>query len=66
MEWRVRSSSLTESGRVFDKSKAGARRFYEKLHIADGFVIPTALGVNPSLTVSAMVLRIAEQIIKDL
>jgi choline dehydrogenase-like flavoprotein len=57
---------VDEFGRVFDKTKSGARPFYEKLYIADASVIPTALGVNPTLTISAVALRIADQMIQEL
>jgi cholesterol oxidase len=57
---------VDEFGHVFDKSKTGARPFYEKLYIADASVIPSALGVNPSLTISALALRIGDQIINEL
>lgn len=53
-------------GRVFDKSKTGGRPYYEGLHIADASIIPTALGVNPSLTISALALRIADEIVEEL
>jgi len=57
---------VDEHGRVFDKTKSGASPFYEKLYVADAAVIPTALGVNPSLTISALCLRIADKIIEEL
>jgi choline dehydrogenase-like flavoprotein len=57
---------VDEHGRVFDKTRSGARPFYEKLYVADASVIPTALGVNPSLTISALSLRIADKIIEEL
>lgn len=58
---------VDEYGRVFDKSKHGQTRpFYEGLYIADASIIPTALGVNPSLTISALSLRIADKIIAEL
>jgi choline dehydrogenase-like flavoprotein len=57
---------VDEFGRVYDKTKSGARPFYEGLYIADASIIPTALGVNPSLTISALSLRIVDQIIKEL
>ena len=57
---------VDEFGRVFDKTKTGDRPFYEKLYIADASIIPTALGVNPSLTISALSLRVADKIIEEL
>lgn len=55
-----------EFGRVFDRTKSGANAFYDGLYIADASIIPTALGVNPSLTISALSLRIVEKMISDL
>lgn len=55
-----------EFGRVFDKSKSGSRPFYEGLYIADGSIMPTGLGINPSLTISTVSLRIASNIINEL
>ena len=58
---------VDECGRVFDMSKHGQpRSFYEGLYIADASIMPTALGVNPSLTISALSLRIADCIITEL
>jgi cholesterol oxidase len=61
---------VDEYGRVFDKRKRDnenqKQRFYEGLYIADGAIVPTALGVNPSLTISALALRIADKIIEEL
>jgi choline dehydrogenase-like flavoprotein len=57
---------VDEFGRVFDKTKAGAQPFYNGLYIADASIIPTGLGVNPSLTISALSLRIVEQMIANL
>lgn len=56
---------VDEFGHVFDKTKAGARPFYEGLYIADGSMVPTALGVNPSLTISALALRVVDGIMKE-
>jgi choline dehydrogenase-like flavoprotein len=36
------------------------------LYVADASIIPTALGVNPSLTISALALRCADRIIEEL
>jgi choline dehydrogenase-like flavoprotein len=56
---------VDEFGRVFDRTKSGDRPFYQGLYIADASIIPAALGVNPSLTISALALRVADQIIAD-
>ncbi len=57
---------VDEYGRVFDKTKGGERPFYEGLYVADAALIPTSLGVNPSLTISTLALRIADHIAGEL
>ena len=57
---------VDEYGRVFDRTQTGERPFYAGLYVADASVIPTALGVNPSLTIAALALRSANQIIEEL
>lgn len=57
---------VNEFGKVFKKSETDQQRFYEGLYIADASIIPTALGVNPSLTISALALRIVDKIIEEL
>lgn len=47
-------------GRVF-KDQSGSQ-VYEDLYVMDGSVIPGALGVNPSLTISALAFRTAAYI----
>ena len=55
-------------GRVYNTSPTNSHRpYYEGLYIADAALVPSALGVNPSLTISAIALRaVQEWIAKDL
>jgi cholesterol oxidase len=53
---------VDDLGRVFD-GKGGRN---QGLYIADGSIIPTALGVNPFLTISALCERIAEHLVAEL
>ena len=55
---------VDEYGRVFDASRLGG--VYEGLYVADAAIIPTSLGVNPSLTISAVALRIVDEIIREI
>ncbi len=66
MAKRPAEGVVDEHGRVFDTSKTDERPFHEGLYIADAARIPTALGVNPSLTISALALRTADKIIEEL
>src|SRR5205807_1409178 len=52
--------AVDEYGHVFDAS--GPRKYYDGLYVADASIIPAALGVNPSLTISALALRVGERI----
>ena len=54
-----------EIGRVFDSTRDGGRGVYPGLFVADATRIPTALGVNPSLTIAALALRTAHEIIQE-
>jgi choline dehydrogenase-like flavoprotein len=55
---------VDEWGRVY-RQQPGERAFYRGLYIADGSVIPTALGVNPALTISAVALRVADRVLAE-
>jgi choline dehydrogenase-like flavoprotein len=60
---------VDEYGRVFERTKRNEpaeERFYKGLYIADASIIPTALGVNPSLTISALALRIAKKVAEEI
>ena len=57
---------VDEFGRVFRvEDPRRTADVYPGLYIADAAIIPTALGVNPSLTIAAVALRIADEIVKD-
>jgi cholesterol oxidase len=57
------SNGVVDSfGRVF-RGKNGNTK-YDGLYVADGSIIPSALGVNPSLTISALAYRIAFDIVE--
>jgi cholesterol oxidase len=54
--------AVDEFGRVF----AGDGSVQDGLFVADGSVVPSALGVNPFLTISALTERIAEKKIQEM
>jgi hypothetical protein len=59
------SNGVVDSlGRVFNGKKG--KITYPGLYVADGSIIPTSLGVNPSLTISALACRIASHIEQNL
>ena len=53
--------TVNSFGKLF-RGKTGDKT-YENVYVVDGSIIPTALGVNPSLTISALAFRIAEEIV---
>jgi choline dehydrogenase-like flavoprotein len=57
----VATGVVDEWGPVFRRAEAGGG-FHRGLYVADGSVVPTALGVNPALTISAVSLRVAEKV----
>jgi GMC oxidoreductase len=50
-------------GRVYKGTGTTLTDLYQDFYIADGGVVPTSLGVNSSLTISALAFRIAENIV---
>jgi choline dehydrogenase-like flavoprotein len=57
------SNGVVDSlGRVF-KGKNGTT-VYDGLYVADGSIVPTSLGINPSLTITALAYRIAFHIVE--
>lgn len=60
----VAAGVVDETGRVYRKDSA-PRAVYRGLYVADGSMLPTSLGVNPALTISAVALRVADQMIGE-
>ncbi len=59
------SSGVVDSfGNVFE-GNSGDRK-YEGLYVVDGSIIPSSLGINPSLTISALAFRSAEHLVSAL
>ena len=50
-------------GKVYKGNGATLTETYPEFYIVDGGIVPTALGVNSSLTISALAFRIAENIV---
>ncbi|MGH9551225.1 MAG: GMC family oxidoreductase, partial [Terriglobales bacterium] len=48
---------VDQFGRVFG---------YPGLYVADGSIVPTAIGRNPSFTIAALSERVAEQLLTEL
>jgi cholesterol oxidase len=60
------SGVVNHRGQVFDTSAADASgAVHAGLYVADASIIPTALGNNPLLTITALAERIAELIVRD-
>jgi cholesterol oxidase len=57
---------VNHRGQLFDTTAGDeSTTVYPGLYVADASIIPTALGNNPLLTITALAERIAEQIVSD-
>ena len=54
---------VDNSGKVYKGNGATLTETYPEFYIVDGGIVPTALGVNSSLTISALAFRIAENLV---
>ena len=59
----VEQGVVDSRGRVFDANRPAA--VYPGLYVCDGSIVPTPLGVNPLLTISALAEHIAAEILKQ-
>jgi choline dehydrogenase-like flavoprotein len=50
-------------GKVFKGNGANLTDRYDDLRVVDGGIVPSSLGVNSSLTISALAFRIAEDLV---
>jgi cholesterol oxidase len=53
----VRHGVVDEYGRVYDGDPRHRQQYHEGLAVLDGAIIPTAIGTNPALTITAISLR---------
>jgi cholesterol oxidase len=56
---------VNHRGQVFDPSVGDGDAVHRGLYVADASIIPTALGNNPLLTITALAERIADLIVTD-
>jgi cholesterol oxidase len=57
---------VNHRGQVFDASAGDqSRAVHAGLYVADASIMPTALGNNPLLTITALAERIADLIVND-
>jgi choline dehydrogenase-like flavoprotein len=56
---------VNQLGHVFKGDGANDQGTYPGLYVVDGAIVPTALGVNSSLTIAALAFRIAKECTQD-
>ena len=63
----VNDGVVNSYGQVFrNDNSSDKKKVYPKLYVVDGSIIPDSLGVNPSLTISALSFRSAKQLIREI
>ncbi len=59
-----RNNGVVDSdGRVYKGNGATLTEHYSDFYVVDGAIVPTSIGVNSSLTISALAFKIAENIV---
>jgi choline dehydrogenase-like flavoprotein len=53
-------------GKVYKGDGVSLTDTYDDFYVVDGAIIPTSLGVNPSLTISALAFRIAKEMVQSI
>ena len=61
----VRHGVVDEFGRVYDGDPRHRQQYHEGLAVLDGAIIPTAIGTNPALTITAVALRAVAALRKE-
>jgi len=63
----VNDGVVNSYGQVFrNDNSADKQKVYPNLYVIDGSIIPDSVGVNPSLTISALSFRSAKQLIREI
>jgi len=60
------SGVINNFGKVYKGDGALLADTYDDFYAVDGAIIPSSLGVNPSLTISALAFRIAKEIVQSI
>ena len=56
------AGAVDDIGRVFDPASSDPSAVHDGLHVLDGAILPSALGVNPMATIAAVSIRAARRI----
>ena len=63
----VKDGVVNSYGQVFKNDNSGdKKKVYPKLYMVDGSIISDSLGVNPSVTISALPFRSAKQLVREI
>lgn len=60
------AGAVDDIGRVFDPASSDPSAVHDGLHVLDGAILPSALGVNPMATIAAVSVRAARRIARAL